>query len=142
MYPVVRTEFNYLFEQIFLCSEVNSIEDSNYVLLYNFANNARKFLEIYLFYKFPDADDSEESSHKKLVNFFGSKDSIPSILTTRINNEYSHLLGSLERGSMPIDVPEMQAAAKLIVENLKKDKLQFDSFLKSINRPIIESTDI
>ena len=136
------TEFNYLFEQILLCSEIQSLNDDNYVLLYNFANNARKFLEVYLYYKFPDADSSSKNELSKLINFFGREDKIPAFLTSRINNEYSHLSGTLERGAVPIDVPEMTKVAMLIVDQLKKDMLQFNSFLKSINRPIIESTNM
>ena len=48
------TEFNYLFKQIYECANVKEINDTNYSIFYNFGNNARKFLEIYLYYKFPD----------------------------------------------------------------------------------------
>lgn len=47
------TEFNYLFNQIYKCSKIEVASDENYPILYNFPNNARKFLEIYLYYKFP-----------------------------------------------------------------------------------------
>ena len=46
------TEFNYLFSQIYNCSisdRLTIIHDYQY----NFGNNMRKFLEAYLFYKFP-----------------------------------------------------------------------------------------
>ena len=61
------TEFNYLFHQIFKCSQISTIDDSNYSTFYNFANNARKFLEIYLYYKYPDSSDES----LKLQKFFG-----------------------------------------------------------------------
>lgn len=47
------TEFNFLFEQIYKCATVTHIDDTNVSSFYNFSNNARKFLEIYTFYKFP-----------------------------------------------------------------------------------------
>jgi wobble nucleotide-excising tRNase len=121
------TEFNYLFHQIYKCSKITTIDDKNYTTFYNFANNARKFLEIFLYYKYPDRDMNEET----LCLFFGET-KIPAVLTNRLNNEYSHLCGVFERGSMPVEVPEMQIAAKQIIERLKKDKDQYSSLLKSI----------
>lgn len=121
------TEFNYLFEQIHKCASIGAIDDTNYVTFYNFANNARKFFEIYLYYKYPDQGMNEET----LRLFFG-EDKIPAVLTDRINNEYSHLSGVFERGSTPVEVPEMQKAAKHIVERLKQDSDQYSSLLKSI----------
>ncbi len=121
------TEFNFLFEQIYQCSKIDIVNDSNYTIFYNFGNNARKFLEIYLYYKYPD--DTEQID--KLRKFF-ERDDVPAILTDRINNEYSHLKGCFERGATPIEVPEMKKTADLIIEKLKTDKDQFNSLLKSI----------
>lgn len=123
------TEFNFLFEQVYKCSEINFVNDSNYTLFYNFGNNARKFLEIYLYYKYPDASKDIE----KYKKFFGP-DSVPAILTDRINNEYSHLCGIFERGSTPVEVPEMKKTAKLIIERIKEDKVQFEALLRSIGK--------
>lgn len=53
-------------------------------------------------------------------------------LTDRINNEYSHLSGVFERGATPIEVPEMQTAARQIIERLKQDNEQYSALLKSI----------
>lgn len=122
------TEFNYLFNELYKCSLINRVDDSNYSSFYNFGNNARKFLEIYLFYKYPD--DSED--RKKMENFFG-EGKIPVILTERINNEYSHLQGCIERASFPIDVPEMNSIARQITSTIEQqDKKQYDALLKSI----------
>jgi 2-keto-3-deoxy-6-phosphogluconate aldolase len=66
-----------------------------------------------------------------LSAFFG-EDSIPAVLTDRINNEYSHLSGVFERGATPVEVPEMQIAAKQIIERLKQDRDQFTSLMKSV----------
>ncbi|MCY3986428.1 MAG: AAA family ATPase [Candidatus Dadabacteria bacterium] len=121
------TEFNYLFRQIHECAKSEVVDDSSYTTFYGFANDARKFLEIYLYYKYPDRGMNIET----LSLFFG-EERIPAVLTDRINNEYSHLSGVFERGSMPIEVPELHAAAKQIIERLKEDKDQYFSLLKSI----------
>jgi len=121
------TEFNYLFHQIHKCAAIKAVDDTNYTTFYNFANNARKFFEIYLYYKYPDQGMTEETLHM----FFG-EEKIPAVLTNRINNEYSHLCGVFERGSTPVEVPEMQTAARQIIERLKEDKDQYSALLKSV----------
>lgn len=123
------SEFNYLFHQIFKCAKSESVDDANYQDFYNFGNNTRKFMEIYLHYKFPNGVEGDS----KLLEFFG-RDNIPTLLTDRLNNEYSHLSGSFERGSTPIEVPEMKNVANFILNTIKeKDLGQYNSFLKSIN---------
>ena len=121
------TEFNYLFHQIHKCASLDAIDDTNYVTFYNFANNARKFFEIYLYYRYPDQGMTPET----LSAFFG-EDSIPAVLTDRINNEYSHLSGVFERGASPVEVPEMQTVARQIIERLKQDNDQFSSLMRSV----------
>ncbi|NKB61268.1 MAG: AAA family ATPase [Gammaproteobacteria bacterium] len=121
------TEFNYLFHQIYKCSEIELIDDSNYTTFYNFGNNARKFFEIYLYYKYPDKGMTSETLHL----FFG-EEMVPAVLTDRINNEYSHLCGVFERGSTPVEVPEMQTAARQIISKLREDKGQYAALLKSV----------
>ena len=121
------TEFNYLFHQIHTCSQIENVNDSNYTTFYNFGNSARKFLEIYLYYRYPDQGMTEET----LAQFFGGEN-IPALLTDRINNEYSHLSGVFERGATPVEVPEMLTVARQIIERLKQDGDQFSALLKSI----------
>lgn len=122
------TEFNHLFKQIFDCSNLDRVTDDNYSLFYNFGNNARKFMEIYLSYKYPDYSDEID----KLRKFFGSEE-IPVVLTNRINNEYSHLAGVFERGQQLLEEPEMKKSAQLIIERIKfKDEEQYDALIKSI----------
>lgn len=121
------TEFNYLFHEIHKCAAIESIDDTNYTTFYNFGNNARKFFEIYLYYKYPDQGMTDET----LKLFFGDE-KVPAILTDRINNEYSHLCGIFERGATPVEVPEMQTAARQIIDRLKTDKDQFSALLNSI----------
>lgn len=122
------TEFNYLFHEIYKCSEISTVNDSNYMSFYNFGNNARKFLEILMFYNYPD--DTKQLD--KLEKFFGVG-RIPAVLTDRINNEYSHLCGVFERGEVPTEVPEMLTTAKLIIETMKqKNAEQYSSLMQSV----------
>ena len=65
------TEFNYLFKQIYDCANLVQVDDTNYTTFYNFGNNARKFLEIYLYYKYPDMynqskDEDAQRERRKL----------------------------------------------------------------------------
>ena len=119
------TEFNYLFHQIYKCAHIEHINDENFSCFYGFGNNARKFLEIFLYYKYPHRGCTDET----LELFFGS-DKVPVILTNRINNEFSH--GSLDQGSYPIEVPEMKQVAQLILSSLRLDTAQYDDLLKSV----------
>ncbi|WP_026947131.1 AAA family ATPase [Algoriphagus marincola] len=127
------TEFNFLFHQIYLCANANTDDETQHSLFYNFGNNTRKFLEAFLFYKYPNALDRDD----KLTRFFGD-DRQASSMTDRINNEFSHLEGLFERGMIPIDIPEMKKTATFILEKIKeKDKDQFEALLISIGVEII-----
>lgn len=122
------TEFNYLFKAIYDCANAELNEDT-YPYFYNFSNNARRFLEIYLFYKYPD--NSEE--RKKQESFFKGK--LPVFLNERITNEYSHSAGTLERSSIPVEYPvtEMKKDAQLILDCIEKhDNEQYKALLNSI----------
>lgn len=130
------TEFNYLFHQIHKCASLDTIDDTNYVTFYNFANNARKFFEIYLYYRYPD-----QGMTPRTLNAFFGEDSIPAVLTDRINNEYSHLSGVFERGASPVEVPEMQTAARQIIERLKQDNDQFSSLMRSVGELVEVQTE-
>jgi len=121
------SEFNYLFSQIYKCSTMENVDDKSYTAFYNFGNNARKFLELFLYYKYPDST----SQMDKMTKFFGD-DNIPAVFTDRLNNEYSHLSGIFERGESVVEVPEMNKAAKLIIERIKEDVEQYKALLNSI----------
>ena len=122
------TEFNFLFHQIYLCANADSNDQNQHHLFYNFSNNTRKFLEAFLFYKYPNAIQHDD----KLKRFFGD-DNQASSMTERINNEFSHLEGLFERSMVPIDVPEMKKTANYLLQKIEqKDKEQYDALLKSI----------
>ncbi|MDT9546641.1 MAG: AAA family ATPase [Chlorobium phaeovibrioides] len=122
------TEFNFLFHQIYKCAHAQIECDENHDCYYNFGNNARKFLEAFLYYKYPNAVEKDD----KLARFFGD-DALAASLTDRINNEFSHLAGVFERSVLPIDVPEMKTTANFILRKIKeKDPDQFSALLQSI----------
>jgi wobble nucleotide-excising tRNase len=122
------TEFNFLFHQIYMCSTANTDDENQHNLFYNFGNNTRKFLEAFLYYKYPNAVEKDD----KLTRFFGGNRQASS-LTERINNEFSHLEALFEKGMTPIDIPEMQKTATFILDKIKeKDSEQYDALLLSI----------
>lgn len=128
------TEFNYLFDQIYKCANASIVNDDNHSVYYNFGNNARKFLEAFLFYKYPSKIDnqSNNANSKRLLKFFGN-DNQASILTERVNNELSHLEEIFERGMTPIEIPELKRVAQFILNKIEeKDKDQYDALLESI----------
>lgn len=127
------TEFNFLFHQIYLCANTSTDYETQHGLFYNFGNNTRKFLEAFLFYKYPNALDKDD----KLTRFFGGNNQA-SGMTDRINNEFSHLEGLFERSMTPIDIPEMKKTATFILDKIKeKDNEQYEALLLSIGVEIL-----
>ena len=122
------TEFNYLFKQIYTCAITNILTDENYSIFYNFSNNARKFIEIYSFFKFPTYYKYDDDRLKAFWN-----DEIYRLFIGRVNNEYSHCSGVLERGMSLMEVPEMHRVAKAIIQKVKKDIQQYTALLESLN---------
>lgn len=139
------TEFNYLFEQIYKFKNIDDTynEDLKISLVYNFGNNLRKFLEIYLFFKYPN---NFESLDKELIErFFNdtyqsdntdeNHQRMIANITNRYQNEYSHLREILSRGMQPIDIEESKKIAKFILETIKQnDKQQYKALVKSIGK--------
>ena len=124
----------YLGINIYQCA-TTEINDDTYPLFYNFSNNARKFLEVYLFYKFPDFSEDRE----KQESFFGTK--IPVFLNERVTNEYSHLAGGIERASTIVEYPieTMKKDAQLILDCIKnRDEEQYQALLNSVG---VQQTD-
>jgi wobble nucleotide-excising tRNase len=122
------TEFNYLFHQIYKCSKIEDTHHDN-EMFYNFGNNLRKFLEAYLFYKYP------YHAHDKLekLRMFFKEDNESVALTNRISNELSHLEEIFDRSMKPVEIPEIPKLAKYILDKIKeKDSDQYCALLKSI----------
>lgn len=122
------TEFNYLFHQIYKCQDAEHAKE-NHGCFYAFGNNLRKFLEAYLFYKYPyDGDDLLA----KIRKFFG-EDSTSAFLAHRMANELSHLEKIFDRSMRPIEIPEIPKVASFVLKTIRdKDPDQYDALLKSI----------
>jgi len=121
------TEFNYLFHQIYKCTQVENA-NKEHECFYNFGNNLRKFLEAYLFYKYPVNQDIKD----KLGLFF-KEDQAAIDLTNRLDNELSHLEEIFDRSMRPIEIPEIPKLANYVLAKMKdKDRAQYDALLKSI----------
>ncbi|EAI3388914.1 RloC protein [Campylobacter jejuni] len=138
------TEFNYLFEQIYKFKNIDDIdnEDLKTSLVYNFGNNLRKFLEIYLFFKYPNEiksldkelikkffkdnrNDNSDENHQKII----------AGIINRYHNEYSHLREVLSRGMQPIDIKEAKKIAEFILETMEQsDKQQYEALIESIGK--------
>ena len=124
------TEFNYLFSEIYKIYEDvsgNREDDINnsYNQFYNLPNNLRKFLEYYLFYKFPNNKNPLDNLDKLFDN------NTPSLIK-RVINEHSHLT-YIDRGWKPIDVNEAIDCVKVIMDKIKeKDLQQFEALVQSV----------
>jgi len=125
------TEYNFLFSRILYCSRIQNVDDSNFDLIANFGSTARRFLEIHLYFKFPDIDDDS-----KIRRFFAN-DEIAAELVNRLCNEGSH--GSLEQAQRMSELPEVVPVAKKIIDKLQEDIDQFNSLLMSIDEQPIQS---
>lgn len=130
------TEFNYLFEQIYDVRKREMGEkrgkgdgrmmlNNTYTQFYNLPNNLRKFLECYLFFKYPNNEDPLDNLDK----FFENDASF----INRVVNEHSHLT-HLDRGWRLMDIDEIETCAKLVLDKIEeKDKEQFDALVESVS---------
>ena len=124
------TEFNYLFSEIYKCSnEANAA--TNYESFYSFGNNLRKFLEAYLFFKYPFSENDQTDHNERVTKFFGGEDGAAP-LVQRIINEFSHLAEMFDRSVQPIDHAEISRLAKFVLKKLKdKDPEQYEYLVES-----------
>ena len=124
------TEFNYLFEQIYsVCKEDKGdrhmMLENTYNQSYNLPNNLRKFLECYLFFKYPNNEDPLNNLEKLFAGH------VPSLIN-RIVNENSHLT-HIDRAWKPMDIDEIEACAKQVIDRIKEiDPDQFDALVASL----------
>ncbi|KQP07134.1 hypothetical protein ASF45_34015 [Pseudorhodoferax sp. Leaf265] len=121
------TELNYLFAEIHTCTD-DANSAASYHSFYNFGNNLRKFLEAFLFFKYPSVMPGD----KRLKLFFG-KDLSAVAFLNRLTNEHSHLEEFVDRGMVPIDCPEIARTALFVLGAMKsKDPDQYEHFLASV----------
>ncbi len=123
------TEYNFLFEQVYtmakpMSGDKQQLYENDYTLYYNIGNNMRRFLECYLFYRYP----STQRPLRYLDRMFD--DHVPSEVS-RIVNELSHSVA--DRSLMVMDVPEVEKAARAIIKALKeRDPDHYASLCESI----------
>lgn len=128
------TEFNYLFHQIYKCRNQHAAHDAHEPF-YSFGNNLRKFLEAFLFFKLPYHDDKNDAL-ERIRKFFGNEDATAISLINRLNNEFSHLESTPDRGFKPIEIPEISKVANFVLDKIfSSDPHQYNALLKSIGEP-------
>lgn len=128
------TEFHYLFREMYRfyknvknkpVQQLNGRINNDYTLFYNIPNITRRFLEVYLFYKYP----SKNNLYSKILDFTGSD--TKAIFVNRIINEYSHTT-ALERATKPIELSELEECLTIIMKRLEiKDKEQYEELKTS-----------
>jgi len=121
-----RSEYNYLFSILHAFYEEK--DKSDFELLYIMPNVARRFLENYLFMKYPDGDNYK----KKCQSFFKDTDFGQRESTLKLLDEYSHEESTDHILEFP-DIIELEKSVNLIMETLeRKDKEHYDSLCKSL----------
>jgi wobble nucleotide-excising tRNase len=122
------TEFNYLFFQIYTCSTID-LNHNVHDFQYNFGNNMRKFLEAFLFYKYP----SNKMSFDQRIKKYFTDDDVSFNLVKRVINEYSHLEDNFDRSIEPIDLSIIQSVSNAVMAKMElTDKDQFDALKESV----------
>lgn len=120
------TEFNYLFNQI-VSVAITDCSDRDACL--SFPNEARKFLELFLRFKYPDPSLKESQLYEK---FFSAR--VQDYRTVnRLINEDSHHQGRFEKALRPVYRPEQKKVANAILCNIcVNDQSQFDALMNSV----------
>lgn len=129
------TEFHYLFKEmkdtydtlnIYTELENNKRIENAYTSFFDLPNIIRRFLEIYLFYKYPN----ENSLYRKIMLFFDSE--INGTFVNRIINEFSHTT-TFERANKPPEIPEVKECLDLIFKRMENlDEEQYKQLKDSI----------
>ena len=128
------TEFNYLFGEFYTCADPSNAASEHHCF-YNFGNNLRKFLEAFLFFKYPLSVSDQGDYNRRIEKFFKDEPSAEP-LVQRLTNEFSHLGGIFDRSIQPIDCAEISTLSKFILKKIKdNDIAQFECLLQSIDKP-------
>lgn len=128
------TEFHYLFHQIYKCKDQAAAQISHEPF-FGFGNNLRKFLEAFLFFKYPYHDDRNDA-FERIKKFFGEEEDTAIALVNRLNNEFSHLEAVPDRSFRPVEIPEIAKVANYVLDKIyASDAVQYNALLKSIGEP-------
>lgn len=126
------TELHYLFDQICACTEHSNTTEQHHCF-FSFGNNMRRFLEVYLFFKYPFCSGSGDFN-KRVERFFAG-DSIAQQLSSRLIHEYSHGGEVGERCLQPIDHAEIRKVALHVLAKVKDiDEEQYHDLLQATER--------
>lgn len=122
-----KSEYNYLFS---ILKNFNETSDkSNFELYYMMSNIARRFLEAYLFMKYPDGKKFKE----KTANFFKNENISEKQSTLKLLDEYSHEESPDHARKFP-DINEVENAVKFILKTInKKDDVHYNALCESLN---------
>ncbi|WP_397451361.1 AAA family ATPase [Pseudomonas sp. NA-150] len=128
------TEFHYLFHQIYKCKDQAAAQMSHEPF-FGFGNNLRKFLEAFLFFKYPYHDNASDA-FERIKKFFGEEEDTAIALVNRLNNEFSHLEAVPDRSFKPVEIPEIAKVANYVLDKIyASDAVQYNALLKSIGEP-------
>lgn len=122
-----KSEYNYLFSKL---KEFNDSNDkNNFELLYILPNIARRFLEAYLFAKYPDGNKFKDKAYK----FFKDFTEVSKKQTTlKILDEYSHEENPEHTQKFP-DINEIEIAVNTILSIIEnKDSEHYNALCESI----------
>ena len=120
------TEFQQLFNEIYRCAHITKNDDDSNDLVVNFGNKARKFLEIYFCFKYPNCD----KFHEKCKRFF-KNDFLIAQQVQKICNEESHFDNIFENPDMVINNNVVRKIARKILSRLwYVDREQYKIFVR------------
>lgn len=126
------TEFAHLFSRICKAAKAEETDDDYMEAFYEFGNSARRFMELYLYYRYPNSNENTGLEHAKRVReVFG--DRVKAFMTERLLNESSHLSGGMERGMKMPDTSEMKQIARCILQSIQfHDPKQYKEMLRGV----------
>lgn len=107
------TLFIYLFDQVRYCGDERGLDAHDYHF-HNFGNNARRLLEILMFFKYP------HSGEKNRQRMFYGQHPEEVRMVERVINEYSHNRAEIERSLRPLDKPELAKVARFILRKIRE----------------------
>lgn len=124
------TEFHYLFDQVCSCTDAAKISGDHHCF-FNFGNNLRKFLEVYLFFRFPQCESADSDQKGRIAKFLAD-DPVSDPLVQRLTNELSHVGEIFDRSVQPLDHAEVPKMARFILGKIKSnDSDQYDALLQA-----------
>ncbi|MGC8769925.1 MAG: AAA family ATPase [Brevinematia bacterium] len=121
-----RSEYNYLFSILMKFADSN--DQANFEMLYILPNIARRFLEAYLFYKYPDGKVFKD----KCKLFFQSVEQNKKQTVLKLLDEYSHEENPEHIRNHP-DIQELHDCIRVVFELLQNnDKEHYDALCESV----------